>query len=230
MGLDIIIYKYNKKFNNVDELQKFEDLQKHIDENLEDNFIPDYIELIRSRNEKALIDRYKITSEEAKNQIKIYDEAQNRKDELKDFNSEEIAYFRNHSDLHGYMTDLYYKKGGVGEFNCTPLILKEEDINNILEIAKNDLDIYKVLQKYCKENNLTSNEYEIDDVNFIREKAANKLTSLANNGEKLLSGNSDRFFWGNSTVSKWEKTVDVFKKVLGNTNFENETIVYNSWW
>lgn len=47
----------------------------------------------------------------------------------------EIAYWRKHPNLHGWMEDLYYKKGGVKEsFNCVPVELDLEDLVN-LEIA-----------------------------------------------------------------------------------------------
>lgn len=47
----------------------------------------------------------------------------------------EIAYWRKHPNLHGWMEDLYYKKGGIKEsFNCVPVELDIEDLVN-LEIA-----------------------------------------------------------------------------------------------
>jgi hypothetical protein len=47
----------------------------------------------------------------------------------------EIAYWRKHPNLHGWMEDLYYKKGGIKEsFNCVPVELDLEDLVN-LEIA-----------------------------------------------------------------------------------------------
>ena len=35
----------------------------------------------------------------------------------------EIAYWRKHNALHGWMEKLYRKKGGTEEFNCVPLEL-----------------------------------------------------------------------------------------------------------
>lgn len=42
---------------------------------------------------------------------------------------EDLAYFRKHSDLHGYMEQLYYDKGGQEEiFNCVELLLSKNDL------------------------------------------------------------------------------------------------------
>ena len=45
---------------------------------------------------------------------------------------EEIAYWRKHPDLHGWMEQLYRKKGGTEKsFNGDPVLLTEEDIDNL---------------------------------------------------------------------------------------------------
>ena len=48
----------------------------------------------------------------------------------------EIAYWRKHPNLQGWMEDLYIKKGGTQEFNCESVSLEEEDID-ALERAVN---------------------------------------------------------------------------------------------
>lgn len=41
----------------------------------------------------------------------------------------ELHYWRKHPNLHGWMRDLYYTKGGTGrDFNCDPLRLTLDDI------------------------------------------------------------------------------------------------------
>ncbi len=45
--------------------------------------------------------------------------------------NEEIHYWRKHPDIHGFMESLYRKKGGVDEFNCKPVVLVQEDIDNL---------------------------------------------------------------------------------------------------
>jgi len=42
---------------------------------------------------------------------------------------EQIHYWRKHHDLHGWMENLYRKKGGKEEFNCVPLHLRAEDLD-----------------------------------------------------------------------------------------------------
>lgn len=43
----------------------------------------------------------------------------------------ELHYWRKHHDLHGWMEALYRSKGGTEEFNCEPVELTEEDLNNL---------------------------------------------------------------------------------------------------
>ena len=46
--------------------------------------------------------------------------------------AKEIAYWRKHPDLHGWMEQLYRKKGGTEDsFNGDPVLLTEEDIDNL---------------------------------------------------------------------------------------------------
>mgnify|MGYP000597734435 CR=1 FL=1 len=45
---------------------------------------------------------------------------------------EEIAYWRKHPDLHGWMEDLYQKTGGTeASFNGDPLVLTEDDLDEL---------------------------------------------------------------------------------------------------
>lgn len=45
---------------------------------------------------------------------------------------EEIHYWRKHHDLHGWMENLYYSKGGsASSFNCVNVRLYEEDLDNL---------------------------------------------------------------------------------------------------
>ena len=44
----------------------------------------------------------------------------------------EIHYWRKHPNLHGWMQNLYYQKGGSSdEFNCVPVVLSAEDLDRI---------------------------------------------------------------------------------------------------
>jgi len=54
---------------------------------------------------------------------------------------QELHYWRKHPNLHGWMGNLYYEKGGTDEqFNCANLQLTEEDLDNLeKDIVGNDL-------------------------------------------------------------------------------------------
>ena len=41
----------------------------------------------------------------------------------------ELAYWRKHPNLQGWMQELYYEKGGEGEFNCVDVELTLEDLD-----------------------------------------------------------------------------------------------------
>lgn len=47
---------------------------------------------------------------------------------------DELHYWRKHPNLHGWMENLYYEKGGKADvFNCVSVQLTEEDINRLEE-------------------------------------------------------------------------------------------------
>jgi hypothetical protein len=57
------------------------------------------------------------------------------------FGEEEIHYWRKHPNLHGWMENLYYSKGGnMDSFNCTNLLLTIDDLNQ-LESDINDRNL-----------------------------------------------------------------------------------------
>jgi hypothetical protein len=48
----------------------------------------------------------------------------------------EIAYWRKHNRLHGWMENLYHEKGGTEEFNCVPVLLTVEDLDRLEKIIE----------------------------------------------------------------------------------------------
>lgn len=58
----------------------------------------------------------------------------------KNGDKEEIMYWRKHADLAGWMADLYYARGGEGDFNCVQLKLHRHDIEK-LEKDHEDLEV-----------------------------------------------------------------------------------------
>ncbi|MCO8122885.1 phosphoglycerate kinase [Stieleria sp. TO1_6] len=52
----------------------------------------------------------------------------------------QIFYWRKHPDLHGWMEQLYYIKGGQEPFNCVPVALDESDLDRLeKELCNEDL-------------------------------------------------------------------------------------------
>ena len=48
----------------------------------------------------------------------------------------EDFYWRKNRFLHGWMANLFYKKGGEGAFNCQPIRLEEDDLDALEEAIK----------------------------------------------------------------------------------------------
>lgn len=57
---------------------------------------------------------------------------------ISEFIDREFFYWRKFNALHGWMEDLYNQRGGDGNFNLTAIRLHEEDLDRLLEDAKND--------------------------------------------------------------------------------------------
>lgn len=53
--------------------------------------------------------------------------------------SVQIAYWRKHPNLHGWMEALYRKKGGTETFNCVSLQLSETDLDELERAVTDDL-------------------------------------------------------------------------------------------
>jgi len=51
--------------------------------------------------------------------------------------SMELAYWRKHPNLQGFMENLYAEKGGTKEFNCVDLELTLEDLESLEESLDN---------------------------------------------------------------------------------------------
>ena len=43
----------------------------------------------------------------------------------------QLFYWRKHPNLHGWMENLYYEKGGTETFNCRPVLLTPEDLDRL---------------------------------------------------------------------------------------------------
>jgi hypothetical protein len=84
---------------------------------------------------------------------------------VSDEDFEEIAYWRKHHDLQGWMRKLYEKKGGESpEFNCNKLLLTSKDLDELeKDVRKGKLP--KTTGFYFGSGN--TDGYAETDLNFI---------------------------------------------------------------
>jgi hypothetical protein len=73
-------------------------------------------------------------------------------------------------DIEGWMADLFYSKGGQGEFNCKQVYLEEIDLLWLLDAIVGN----KLPSAFCHSKEVYDEEKE-DDLKFIAE----ALTALA---------------------------------------------------
>lgn len=78
--------------------------------------------------------------------------------------AEAIHRWRKHPDLHGWMQQLYYRKGGQGkDFNCNTLLLTESDLD-VLEADIRGNALPSTAGFFFGESDGTEKE---DDLEFI---------------------------------------------------------------
>ena len=96
-----------------------------------------------------------------------------------DDDSREIAYWRKHNRLHGWMEQLYRAKGGEKEFNCVDVELNTSDIA-LLESVINNKMLPETGGFFFGNDSYSDYEgehgYKNDDLSFIS-KAKEILTS-----------------------------------------------------
>lgn len=81
--------------------------------------------------------------------------------------SVEIAYWRKHPDLHGWMEDLYIKKGGSDpDFNCAAVELTIDDLDN-LQMAIEDRKLPYTQGFFFGESSGDNEEMKYD-LDFVR--------------------------------------------------------------
>lgn len=85
-----------------------------------------------------------------------------------DGSARQIAYWRKHPDLQGWMQELYLAKGGQEEFNCVNVRLEPEDLD-ALEEAVRDGDLPRTSGFFFGESTPDDRD---DDLIFIRDARA----------------------------------------------------------
>lgn len=77
---------------------------------------------------------------------------------------QEIAYWRKHPNLQGWMEQLYREKGGEGDFNCVEVELTFDDIEK-LEAAIEGSELPETVGFFFGNN--SDNHYREEDLAFI---------------------------------------------------------------
>ena len=88
--------------------------------------------------------------------------------DVPDGSARQIAYWRKHPDLQGWMQELYLAKGGQQEFNCVNVRLEPEDLD-ALEEAVRDGDLPRTSGFFFGESTPDDRD---DDLIFIRDARA----------------------------------------------------------
>ena len=83
--------------------------------------------------------------------------------------SKELAYWRKHPNLQGWMENLWLAKGGEGEFNCVDVELDLEDLD-MLESTLDEQELPETVGFFFGEN--SDDHYAEQDREFIREARA----------------------------------------------------------
>ena len=81
----------------------------------------------------------------------------------------ELASWRKHPNLQGWMQELYYEKGGEGEFNCVDVELTFEDLD-ALEATLDEEELPETVGFFFGSN--ADDHYAEADREFIREARA----------------------------------------------------------
>jgi hypothetical protein len=77
---------------------------------------------------------------------------------------EELFYWRKHPNLHGWMEELYYKKGGREQpFNCVNVVLTKEDLDKL----EKDIKARKLPETMGFFFGQSSDEDAVEDLKFV---------------------------------------------------------------
>jgi hypothetical protein len=87
----------------------------------------------------------------------------------------EIAYWRKHPNLHGWMQRLWESKGNSGEFNGDELELTWEDLDQLEQDIRNK-NLPDTSGFFFGRN--ADDEYREDDLKFVREAKAEAFLGL----------------------------------------------------
>jgi len=95
---------------------------------------------------------------------------------------QEIAYWRKHNRLHGWMEELWREKGNGGEFNSEELMLELIDIINLEKAIVNN-ELPETGGFYFGDDSYEKYEehYMVDDLKFVKE-----ARQAINDGDEVI--------------------------------------------
>ena len=83
---------------------------------------------------------------------------------------EDLHYWRKHPNLHGWMEDLYYEKGGEAEsFNCCPVQLTLEDLQRLAAALLEVVPALPETDGFFFGQSEGSEEEVQDDLQFVKD-------------------------------------------------------------
>lgn len=224
MGLDQYLYRCSKKLKNKKELNRFEDFCALLENPL--NFI--HYEEIKKGNPYNFLKYGFISSYQEKvlEQEKLFSLYKNRKKGLRKEKCKDYLKF-------------------IGVY--IPEFLS--DMEKAISIVKNNEE-YKYhsdnigywrkhadLQGYMSDlyyNRDGTGDFNCKKLILSKEDCENVITWSQEQISLILNQqdveHTTGFFFGSTDLSDHQKTIEIFSKVLEETDFENETIYYDSWW
>lgn len=166
MGLDMYLFRRNRL--NEEQKVRAEELRNKVEKLNEE--VESAINVIAEElNTRDKLDKLDMAGSAIDEYIKyrdliyqeVMDEAESRKEYVENkqlltkletelselYGNVEVGYWRKHADLHGHFESLYMERGGNEVFNCEELILDEDDLQDILEMAKEASATLEVVEK-----------------------------------------------------------------------------------
>lgn len=224
MGLDMYLYKINKKANNEKELTEI-------------------LENFKEAPDKSVLKAYELFKQDqpikAIGALKPWNDIQ--LDEFK-YNEEtnEIQYNGRGITITDYFTRISEEINDIYNsdfFTKVKKYLDDENKDDIY-VSKEDVhywrkhpDLHGYMEGLYYEKGGDAKVFNC--VNLILSKE--DIEELLKNIKKQVAGfdifpTVEGFFFGATTNEDWENDIEVFEKLLKETDWDKETVYYSSWW
>lgn len=141
---------------------------------------------------------------------------------------DEVAYWRKANAIHGWFERKYGEDGELE--NCRDYHVEKEDLIELRDLCKQVLSKSKLVTGKVKNGSRYNNDTKSwDDIFEDGETIGNPEIA-----EELLPTQSG-FFFGSKAYDQYyvedlESTVEQIDRILENTDFNKEELVYTAWW